>query len=1329
MGFLTDEDKKAIRNGIGRTPLERQAEAEQQSWGDFGLGFVNSAVQSPGELFGFDAGPQAQEFRTMNPMAGLMSELVGGAVPYLGWAKASKSIRPLERVISGSDMALEGRPILAGAAREVIRYAPLEAGGILSTALVNPDDTGERMFQGLVNLGVGGILGGFYHGGRAGGFGEEPLGNLPGIPHRAPYTLRLRALRENAEKGLYPTENPETLNRQARIYEAQLLSEIPQAGDRYLRVGGKPGTVGAAMDSLFHPGDSRSGRTMFLNNDEKLGWSTNARAQELMKKEFGDRGLEYVQFPRLHAAYDETTERLIQRTMRPAEGDTWYVQDGPDGLFTMARKIRMASPTPTAGTELVIPKETIGATADVRLGADGRLGRVPPKNFEGKAKDYWLMWKTDQPGRFVKQGENWRQAATKAWSPIQMPKWAPDSPGALMQEHLDEIFLLTKLADETPQKREHLLSKMLNKRGLTKEGLSARKQIAAFVRRYVSPADHQYSGRAAAVWSVMDAGKDAARALASKLTRGGYEVGANPAKDLWQMKGFGNRPATDTGGTMAGLTPTNQIWDGVTDPKALNDVHQALRNQEDIASVRKDWLEGNVHDQAYKALEQSQQVDDFLMGQLNDALRKADLPEVTPLPGHYMLSRGWKGDVRMPLHDKEGRIVYMIGDHSLGAVQAQQKAYGDIPEGWHWGDSFKKGETPDLIHALKVDVEGNGFRLARNLGRKPLSLRDRAGVGGYEGHQAPLTAKELKEISGRHVQDMANYAYEVSAKRVLERELSDLFLEDPNAFKSLMERFETMQGRPGGFSKWQNEKADQALGNILGANSATKIARAANSLGFSLQLGMGNLSHPALTLIGTFQQLLPQIAFVTKAPEETLRKFYTMVPLGGAVEGSLRGSVGMLDPFKLMRQGFREMRNPGENVRAAIKEAADRGKLFANLEQELLGPDSTMGQGIKKAWEDGGLVGGMKYLSDFLPRKAEDQARLLALTTGVKVAEDVLRLTDQKQIVRFATEFLDRTMYNYANYARSQIFQGPMGSMFGLFKNWTMNYMHWMGEYAGLAMKGEMAPLMWMLGSTGAIAGLGGTAISGLADPFVKMATGKGVFENIHSMFDPEDQMYADGIYHGLPGLFGYTLQASAGMPGADPARDASMLYNFALLDRAKALGSAVGGAIDNLGVTGAHPAADPQVRDQLIKAFAPRSIQRAMQMRGDGYVTSMTTGQPIAKLRGVEQAAYLMGFTPRQVADNYQIANILFSEKEKRKSALAAYAKMYIEAQNEGDGQAMGATVRMALTQGLSYDSLIRSVKMRRERATKDIVEFRMPKEDRGRRFQRTEPEEEPEL
>jgi len=181
------------------------------------------------------------------------------------------------------------------------------------------------------------------------------------------------------------------------------------------------------------------------------------------------------------------------------------------------------------------------------------------------------------------------------------------------------------------------------------------------------------------------------------------------------------------------------------------------------------------------------------------------------------------------------------------------------------------------------------------------------------------------------------------------------------------------------------------------------------------------------------------------------------------------------------------------------------------------------------------------------------------------------------------------------------------------------------------------------------------------------------------------------------------------------------MLYSVVALDRAVALGKALGSGWDTLLGTGENPAANPQFRSELIKGLAPRSMMRWMQVSGDNYVNSLSTGQPVAKLKPMERVMWHLGFTPTQVADNYEVANRLFRDKELQSKALESFAKQWMEAQQNGDFDAVTAVTKKAIASGIPIDRLHKSVQARRKRQAQTLVQSRLPK---GTRMQWLEAE-----
>ncbi len=1363
--YFNEEEQARLQRGLGETPAQRQLRSTSQSWGDYALGFANSAVQAPFEVFGMEAGQDAQNYRDLNPMAGFLSQMVGSSIPYLGWYKATKAMPMMERLMAGVDATTVAKPFMGGLKKEVLRFAPLEAAGIAGTAVLNPERTLDRTQEALFNLGFGGAIGGFAETAIRSGIRTAPTTLIPGIDHELHVpTLKLRQLRENLDQGRYSTQpievdptgkarfkvdNLEEVQNTASKFETQILEEVPDAGSRYVSlkgVGGERARGSTILDAMFRPGKARGANTSTLTNRGENAYGSNAEGRDLLLKALGPRALEDIQFPRVRTVTDasaDVTEKTVKKYMQPVADDTWMLQDGAEGLYIVAKKL-----PPRVKVDII--DRPVGMQSGDNAITDGAkaIGEGRP------AQDQWLFFKTDRPEKFAKLSMNWKNAALKAFGPSDPIVWGKGTIGGIMQEFRNNASLRSEFVNADAKGREAIFARYMNSRDT--KGLPFRKIVGRWLRAHLAPGAFAFTGpRARLGWMIAEEGHQAAAAVKNRLLRGAYKFGENPSADVWFSRGAGAAALPEgTPGVPAVLPqpglpleagakvvspkgygeadfsallfdnsqmkPVYSVVDEMADAD-LNDFSRALDNMESLDSAKELWLKGEMTDGAYKALEQFQKFSDTLMNAVNSTLKKAGQSEISVLTGHYGLSRRWEGDWRIPLHDAENRIVHMIGAADLRAAQKIKEAWKkELPAGWRWGQEFLKGDVPDLVHAANVDIASPHGRMATRIAdkiSKPKTTRERSEVSGFIGSRGELTKTQIKDLATAHVNEMVDMTYDASFKAIMEKDLMEMMVEDPWEYKQFMERYNVMLGRKEGLDRWQNELVDSVLGGAMGKNSATKIANGINRFGFNVFLGFGNLQHPALTMIGAVQTLLPQVAYVLRADRGRLGAHYDLQLLGDAL-GNNRGGVGVLSMFKLTRNSFRQMANPDREVKAAMEYAANQGLLFAQMEQEMIGQSSTLARGIKGAVEEDGIAGAVKYMSEFLPRKTEDQARLLAVTMGAMVGKDILKLESQELINRFATKFLQHSMFNYGAHARPQMFQGPVGSVFGLFKNWSFNYTAWMLEYAGAASKGNWTPLLWQLATTTAVAGVGGTAVAGLSDPFVRMATGKGTFEHVHDMFGDENQEYSDAIWHGLPGLMGYTLQGSAAMTGADPARDASMLYNFAMWDRMVALGQAMGGAWNDVATTGQHPISNPDTRMAFARAFLPRSILRNMQLQGDEYVRSLKTHQPIAKLSPVQSIMYRLGFTPREVSDNYEIATELFNERNKMTRAVDSYGGQYMAAMDAGDHAAATAVLRKAMAQGVQLDRLLRSVQAKRERAAQGLVASRMRPED-AKRFQ----------
>jgi hypothetical protein len=1364
MGKLLDEPAA----GLGAFEEEPK---EKPGMGEWIGGFLNSAVQSPAELFGMDAGPEAEAFRLQNPVFGFVSELLGTSIPYIGWAKASKSIKAMETLIQGASGVGKAKPFVSGAIEEAVRYAPFEAARNISTAIVNPDKSGETFGESMINLGLGSAVGGLFKVAKAHGVLDQPFGELAGVDHHITVpTVKLQQVRENMAKGLYdnavPKQSLERAERYAKHWEEQIKKEQLRGTERYVTLGGERKSGSLIMDYFFRPGARKGSETKLLTNalNDRRGLGTNAEAAEIIAETWGKEGLNGVRFPRVRTITGpaDVTEKTIQSKMTPVGEDLWMTQDGNDGAYIFAKKI---SPEPLPGdveklSPLTATPEQIKAQAavsekikDLQGKAEGyrvraeRMRRAgdetnakrweeeayltdtqvadmrkqanllnPAKKEAAPGRERYVFWQTNDPHKFAGEAAKWNNAVLNSWG--SGPKIIGE-PGTIWEaaDKMEEPYSLRQAFHTAgPTKQRAGIAALMNKQG-TPEQLTFRHALGRWLKSIAAPGDFAYTGspRANMIWKFANDVKEYGDSVVSALTRGAYQAtGKKPVGDLLKAIGF-------TGEYKNQKPIVKIITDNLKTDADRAGFNHVRRYGISVDEAHKLRAEGQITDGAFNALEELHELNVRLLKSMNLTLEKAGLPLIKPTGKHYDLMNQWSGDIRVEIRDGEDHLVHMIGTNTgeeADKIVAAMKADPSIPKDWKFGNKTVRASTPEIYNASKFNVNSTAFSLADRVMKRvrPVSLKRKPGTAGFTADVGVQSNKEIYDEAEKHVRDLVNFTTDTTIRAKMQRHVEDLVAEDPFMANKLSSRYDTMMGRYSGFHQFQNAALDTVLGQAVGSNSADKISRAANSGMHMLQLGMGNVMHPTLTIVGSIQTLLPQIAYIAKAGDAALSKHYVPWAIGDG-NGFARGAIGVLSPWKLVWQGIKGMRNASPELRKSFEFCADRGLISPTLDQEFFGTSAALGKSLKSAWENDGLWGAIKYASEYMPRKSEEMTRMMSISTGVEVAKTMLGLTDQAAINSFVSRFLKHTMFSYGAHAKPELFQGALGSTFGLFKNWTMNYMFWLGEYAGLAAKEkQMGPLLWMLGSTATVAGAGGTAVVGLADPFVKAFSGKGVYENIHDQFDPDNDLYADAIYHGLPGFFGLTLQGSAAMPGADPARDASMLYNFVMYDRMKKMGEFIGDGWDTWTSTGKHPMASGQVRDALAQALAPRSIMRAMQIQSDGYIHSLNTNQPIVQVSPIEGMMHVLGFNSVKASDAYEMASILFRDKQLRRRALAVYANKWMDAQENGSQKDLDEVYRMTVALGIPFNQLMRSVHGRRSRAAQDLVSSRLPKSERGR-------------
>lgn len=1290
-----------LTDALGLPPVNIDPESQRQtrlktqptnSGLETGLArFLVSAGWSAGPgLFNIQPPAEVMAFRRDNPWTGFGSELTGLLVPYGAWAGATRLPRIASRVDKIGDMAQA--PIRTAVKQELVRWLPFEAGRVLGSAALG-GDTIDTLAEAAIDLGLfGGVAGLGALVRSAGPKTASLLRAAVGEDLRAPIQVQLRQINEAVRSGR--VQLSDDLQRRVEIMSRVVREETPGRGTPFVRgleLGGDPQRLNRMWRIRKAEARDISKRRFFTSAaasdfKSKAEWQVAARRMGMPEA-----WEQFVQFPRYVRAKTEKGKRILAETTKGMEdlGDGWFLTKEQDpGLYVMAR----------------------------------RLG------------DEFAVFKTDTPGIFVPHRKKWADIVTNraAWYGHEPRK----TPGATlfnslidMMEQVPAINYLDDLARNG--KPREIAQRTLDALGIDRRGLGTDtlQRVTQFVDRFLTPTQLQNIRAPRARW------------IQAQLRYGFERADAQRQKIL-----FGTPQNKTTSNLFQEIFISTELEGGIVhqiralDETDMNHLWQIWRGQIPLANVAK----MGVSDRLLKLVTDLDTYDKAITSEIIATQKAAGAKKIfNPLPEHYQISRTWKGGHRAFVYNEEGRLVYIGSGYT--AKQAAEEAKGVIDQaadvGRDWRGSGPQGEVRSTLSGRDEDIVGMSSKLAIRHPDYDLALRFRdrfvgrpavpgfqtprkqvrgEPIGGYVGGKQPWTKKELEDIISAHVTQQQKYVADLSTRTLLQREMLNLRREDPQAWASLASRFDDFAGRQGPVAAAINRQVDKVFGGLLGKNSASKIVAAANSTMFHLTLGMGQIAFPLLNAMTFLHTVLPQTAFVLSAPQRA-RWAYSWLPSAGA-DGLPKAPIGYAEPLKLAWRSIMEMKNPSPELKKAFERAGTAGVWDPRFVEEYVGQSSRIGETFKRVLSgDEGFLRLIENASQIMPAASEKFARGHAFTNGYIIGRDFMGIADEEQLYRFAKEFTENTMFLYSTADRARAITGPFGSAFGLFKNWQMHYISWMLEFAGEgALRGNWLPLLWMTGGTGAAAGVGGLPLYGAADAFSRWASDESLMEHIYDWFGPGNGKgefvgsFSDAVFMGLPAFFGISLQGSAAAPFADPARDASMLMSLVYWDRMKALGEAAGNAFDAYYATGRHPADSASVRDSLVRAFAPKTMYRAMSSLEGDYIRSMSTGNPrITDLSLAHRLMYVTGLNPVQVERYNQVASELWMEKEKMRAAVQNYGQAYTDAYFAGNWRETNDIILRAMAEGVDISSVMRSANARISRRQQDVMESQFEPQD----------------
>src|SRR5215471_2567372 len=375
---------------------------------DWFSGFGKSALESIPELIGITPSESTQQFRQDNPVSGVISELAGSAVPYLGWFSAAKRIGTVAK--AAELLGSSKNAFLAGAGRTAAQLAPLEAVRIAGNEAFGDQSFGQMLGATATDLALGSGIGGLLHGISYSGLRDPKLPSIfPGIDVSLPLPLMARQMREIIASG--KITDPDLMavaNRKLIRTLDDARSETLHRGQKY--VGSLENAVGRDANSLerqlnrLFRGESGEDKVTnvrkFAIGDgtdfpSKVLWDAEATEAGLPKG-FEEHGQYFrnITFNRYNTRsgldvgekqakmQSESINNILTRNMESVGDGNFMAREANDGLFVIARKYE----------------------GGVKKGSPG---------------DRWILFKTDKPGFFLPGPDKWStlQAKIGSWQP------------------------------------------------------------------------------------------------------------------------------------------------------------------------------------------------------------------------------------------------------------------------------------------------------------------------------------------------------------------------------------------------------------------------------------------------------------------------------------------------------------------------------------------------------------------------------------------------------------------------------------------------------------------------------------------------------------------------------------------------------------------------------------------------------------------------------------------------------------------------------------------------------------------------------------------------
>lgn len=1291
-------------------------------------GFAGSVASSIPELFGAPPSQLAEGFRQQHPIAGFASELAGMAVPYLGAERvaqlpsfAPKLAGTVENILGRVGMSVAENPIAAGVTRELIVNAPVEASRLAVGSVLYPDNHdlwSDVALNYALTGGIGG-LGGWF---RAGGKVLSKAGQVEGADIFMAPTHQLKLVLDGgSEVNNVPKEEFIPQLRE------QILTETPgKAGASgkdlpyILPLQGISADDNAAINSLFKP--------------ERPKAATDAEPSVGLVKQRLDEGRSPLQ---LNAGQQQAVVDMLPDTVKSIDDIAKNVQF--PRLLTVAdqagaRAFAGIASKPswmTVSDRLALMQEQDGGFMFKYKLADGKGQGIGKGAGKTKVGEQYLIGKTINPGFLDPKAQQLADMVTASWSKM----GTAFSPGAfndVFNQHADIMMRSMSVVDyhnlsKLPEAewkagfKERVGRLLAQGDGLLDSKLGYRDSSVLhnladqayahfkpteFLQRQ-NPAYGRFFGLMRNSYRVADD-------FASRIMKGQMELkpGTNLAqairsKGVKYVSGFENH------------RPVNEIIDGMSNDEVNLMAHLSGTDRLSDEGLAQLIADGALTTDGAAAIKELRGINEDVINKLVMPVFKETGFDAKWLENHLGIPHISRGDLFYAVTDaKTGAIKHLAfgknGAQAMREAKVVQETAAEAGKSWKIEKAKPQhlaAESEDTLASLgkqifqniqKTPEEGELiYRAMRRLstikatsGRNPSipvssgMFQARGGVPTSYRLQQYSKSDVLNSMEG-HLKQLLHFAGMQSWKErfgsVAAHMLKD---KDPTLYGDLIRKGNQMLGVEGKITNVLNDTLRPVLGGTFGAKPATKIASAVNKYIAAANLFWLNPTFAVLNLLTPLQTVAPWIAHMRIASEADLAKT-TYMQLTPALDakGLPTGVAAFTDPMKILAGSVQLMRKPTEELKGFFEQADTDGLFHPQIFEEWLGRHTRAQQTLGGAFKEDGIGGFLKQMATYPADASEKFSRLSAFNAAYIVGKDYFNL-EGDALYRFMRRGVEVTQYNYAAVDRSRIFTGPVGSMFGLFKNWQMHFLGNMLSYAGLIKNdagnpAAWAPLLWTVGSATALGGLGATPLVGIADGIAQWHDkSSNSFLWTQKNFSP---VVGDAVYFGLPAFLGVSLQASTAIPGTDVRNETASLFSFAVWQRAKQLGQAVSQIASNeltYGHSGLH--IGNQLESQLFSAIAPRFMTKIFASLEGDYVKSMSSGSP--QVRNVSPVAKLLntaGFNPIDVAQWQEASRRMYSDQTSRMTLVQNLGRAYSDATLNGDQEEAHRILQRAIAAG----------------------------------------------